>query len=670
VFTRAAGVWSQQGAKLTGTGEVGAGQFGASVALAADGSTALVGGYADNTNVGAAWVLVVGAPTVSSLSPTNGPARGGTSVTIAGGDFTGATDVTFGASAAASFSVDSATQITAVAPAGIVGSVNLTVTTSTGTSATGAQTLYTYVASEPSAPTGVSATAGHGEATVSFAAPASDGGSPVTGYTVSCDPGAVTKTGAAGPITVTGLTNGTAYTCTVRASNSTGIGPLSAVSSSVTPTAPAAGGGGGSVPGAPAGVSARGGDGQVTVSFSNPASDGGVPITGYTVSCNPGGVTKTGTGSPITVTGLTNGIAYGCTVSARNGSGVGPASALSNSVTPSAAAVSGPMLTGSSLAVLAGTAMFSVTADQFVAWDEISIRRPDGSVLALADAEGRSTSWSIRLAGDGVYVLSGTMRTRTAQTRFQVESSIGRQSAAVTRAVPAFSPGSITVQLARAASASILWPAAAFGGRGVELRLVAQPRTAVRTLPAGSAVVDATAHVDGASNQSLHRLGSVVELRFNGTPGGSLPLVSETGRSWRRLRPLSSAKLPEKAADGYFRDAGGVVHVYTRHLSYFAVARKLTLRVGSAKAIGQAGLPVQLTLNGPALISSSMFGPHGTRVGGSTRSLVVARDGSLRYRVPTAGLRPGVYRIQIRAASAGQSTARTVKVRVTAAGER
>jgi hypothetical protein len=187
------------------------------------------------------------------------------------------------------------------------------------------------------------------------------------------------------------------------------------------------------------------------------------------------------------------------------------------------------------------------------------------------------------------------------------------------------------------------------------LRLVAQPPGAVRALPAGSSVVNATAYVDGASNQSLHLLGSVVELHFNRTPSGSLPLVSETGRSWRPLRPLPSAKLPENRTDGYFRDARGVVHVYTRHLSYFAVARKLSFRVRSAKTVGRAGLAIQLTSNGPARISSSN---------------VVARRGVIRYRVPTAGLRPGVYRIQIRAASAGQSTARTVKVRVTAAGER
>jgi Ca2+-binding RTX toxin-like protein len=58
VFTRSAGVWTQQGAKLTGSGETGPGQFGNSVASSSDASTVLIGGTGDNGDVGAAWVFV------------------------------------------------------------------------------------------------------------------------------------------------------------------------------------------------------------------------------------------------------------------------------------------------------------------------------------------------------------------------------------------------------------------------------------------------------------------------------------------------------------------------------------------------------------------------------------------------------------------------------------
>ena len=76
------------------------------------------------------------APTISALSPARGTTGGGTTVTITGTGFTGATAVTFAGVAATSFTVDSATQITAVTPAGAsAGDVDVAVTTGGGTTA-------------------------------------------------------------------------------------------------------------------------------------------------------------------------------------------------------------------------------------------------------------------------------------------------------------------------------------------------------------------------------------------------------------------------------------------------------------------------------------------------------------------------------------------------------
>ena len=57
VFTRSGGVWTQQGAKLVGTGYSGSAEQGTIVALSADGNTAVIGAYADNSYAGAAWVF-------------------------------------------------------------------------------------------------------------------------------------------------------------------------------------------------------------------------------------------------------------------------------------------------------------------------------------------------------------------------------------------------------------------------------------------------------------------------------------------------------------------------------------------------------------------------------------------------------------------------------------
>jgi len=122
---------------------------------------------------------------------------------------------------------------------------------------------------EPGAPTGVSGSAGDGQVTVSWTAPTDDGGSAVTGYTVTASPGGRTCSSGSTSCTVTGLTNGTGYRFSVTATNAVGTGPSSALSASVTPSG---------LPGKPSSLSLSA-DGRLSWSVG----DGGDPIDRHVV---------------------------------------------------------------------------------------------------------------------------------------------------------------------------------------------------------------------------------------------------------------------------------------------------------------------------------------------------------------------------------------------------
>jgi hypothetical protein len=124
---------------------------------------------------------------------------------------------------------------------------------------------------------------------------------------------------------VQNLMNGTTYYFVVKAGNP---GGLSAESNQAHAT-PA------TVASAPTNVIAVAGDGQATITFAAPTDNGGSAITSYQATASPGNVVMTGTSSPITIPGLTNGISYTFTVKAINSVGSSIASSVSNAVIPS-----------------------------------------------------------------------------------------------------------------------------------------------------------------------------------------------------------------------------------------------------------------------------------------------------------------------------------------------
>lgn len=132
----------------------------------------------------------------------------------------------------------SGTTISYTPNAGFAGSDSFTYTaTNTAGTSSPATVTITVNPVAPLAPAIGAATAGNGQASVSFTAPSNNGGSPITGYTVTSTPGNFTGTGNISPITVSGLANGTAYTFTATATNAVGTSSPSAASSSITPRA-------------------------------------------------------------------------------------------------------------------------------------------------------------------------------------------------------------------------------------------------------------------------------------------------------------------------------------------------------------------------------------------------------------------------------------------------
>jgi titin len=170
----------------------------------------------------------------------------------------------------------------------------------------------------PGVPTGLTAVPGNTQVTLNWTAPASNGGSAITGYKLYR---AATETGTyteiASPTgttyTDTGLTNGQAYWYKVSAVNTAGEGAKTAQISSVPFT----------VPDVPTGLTAVAGNAQVTLNWTAPAFNGGNATDYYVIYQDGTPLVAHFTGLTTTITGLTNGQIYSFNVSAHNLAGEG-----------------------------------------------------------------------------------------------------------------------------------------------------------------------------------------------------------------------------------------------------------------------------------------------------------------------------------------------------------
>jgi hypothetical protein len=216
--------------------------------------------------------------------------------------------------------------------AGVSYTFSVTAVNALGWGAESARSASISIFTAPGAPTSVQAVVDTTSVTVSWYAPASNGGSSITGYVVTASTGNADETftastpGWALSTALTQLIAGKTYTVTVKAVNAIGTGPASLPASPVTlPTVPAA----------PANLSVAPSGSTLQVTWLAPAFNGGKPVIGYTVTVSDGIHSPTSqqvTSTSASFTGLPTGTTYTVTVTASNAVGTGVAASMNASL--------------------------------------------------------------------------------------------------------------------------------------------------------------------------------------------------------------------------------------------------------------------------------------------------------------------------------------------------
>jgi uncharacterized cupredoxin-like copper-binding protein len=277
-------------------------------------------------------------------------------------------------------------------------------------------------AAPPSAPI-VSLTAQNQAVAVTFSIP-DNGGSPITAIEYQLGGGSWINAGTlSSPFTISGLTNGTAYTVNVRADNAIGNGTASnpAVATPYT------------VPGAPTAVTAISDTASADVSWTAPASNGGSTITAYTATAytDPAAgsavgaacVTSVGTTS-CTITGLANGTSYYVAVVATNAAGSGLPSSPRSVVTP--------------LARPSAPTLGSITAGDTILSVQFTAGNLNGSALVTYQYQLNGGAWVNTSATTSPLVITGLVDGTSYTVAMREVSVAGNGAASATS--PAATP--------------------------------------------------------------------------------------------------------------------------------------------------------------------------------------------------------------------------------------
>lgn len=279
-------------------------------------------------------------------------------------------------------------------------------------------------ATTPGAPTSVVGVRGNQSVDLTWTAPVSNGGHAISDYTIEYRAGSGSwntfahSASSATSITVTGLTNGTSYTFRVSSVTDMGSSAASTVSGSVTPLG---------TPAAPTSFSATYGNTNSALTWTAPSDNGGSVITDYTIeySSNGGSSWSTfshsaSTATSITITGLTNGVAYSYRVSAVNAIGTGAGA----TTTTAGSTLTTIALTRSSVGTTNGAAF--TTQPQITLRDQFSATLVSDSVTVITasiSAGGTLVGTTTATASGGIATFSNLGVSGTVNSTYTVTYS-------------------------------------------------------------------------------------------------------------------------------------------------------------------------------------------------------------------------------------------------------
>ncbi len=248
------------------------------------------------------------------------------------------------------------------------------------------------------------------------------------------------------------------------------------------------------VPDAPTMGTATAGNAQASVTFTAPVFNGGAVITGFAMTCasSDGGVTGTVTGSasPITVTGLTNGKTYTCTATATNSLGTGAASSASNPVTPKAPQSITAIASASTVYTSVGTSTISVSGGSGSGPDSYAVTSGSCSIdsstgVLTAGPTAQTCTVTATKAADSTY----TLATATVSVTVVLPTPV------LTFATPGTASVSMVASLTNAATSSLSggsYGAISYASSNSTVANVNPSTGAVTPMGAGTATITAT----------------------------------------------------------------------------------------------------------------------------------------------------------------------------------